>query len=57
MVLFNSFTCLDVFYCNSLRDFCVSSLRTSTCFTCVRLYFFKGVIYVLLKVLYHHSEM
>jgi len=29
-VLFNSFTCLVVFYCNSLRDFCVSSLRAST---------------------------
>ena len=31
MVLFNSFTCLDVFSCNSLRNFCVSSLRASTC--------------------------
>ena len=31
MVLFNSITCLVVFSCNSLRDFCVSSLRTSTC--------------------------
>jgi hypothetical protein len=31
IVLFNSITCLDVFSCNSLRDFCVSSLRTSTC--------------------------
>jgi hypothetical protein len=31
MVVFNSFTCLIVFSCNSLRDFCVSSLRTSTC--------------------------
>jgi hypothetical protein len=30
MVLFNSFTCLDVFSYNSLRDFCVSSLRAST---------------------------
>jgi len=30
MVLFNSFTCLVVFSCNSLRDFCVSSLRAST---------------------------
>ena len=25
MILFNSFTCLAVFSCNSLRDFCVSS--------------------------------
>jgi hypothetical protein len=31
MVLFNSFTCLVVFSCNPLRNFCVSSLRTSTC--------------------------
>ena len=31
MVLFNSFTCLVVFSCNTLRDFCVSSLRSSTC--------------------------
>jgi hypothetical protein len=31
MVLFNSFSCLVVFSCNSLRDFCVSSLRNSTC--------------------------
>ena len=30
MVLFNSFTCLFVFSCNSLRDFCVSSLRASS---------------------------
>jgi hypothetical protein len=31
MVLFNVITCLVVFSCNSLRDFCFSSLRTSTC--------------------------
>jgi hypothetical protein len=31
IILFNSFTCLLVFFCNSLRDFCVSSLRASTC--------------------------
>ena len=31
MVLFNSITCFVVFSFNSLRDFCVSSLRTSTC--------------------------
>ena len=31
MVLFNFITCLVVFSCNSLRDFCFSSLRTSTC--------------------------
>ena len=30
MVLFISFACLIVFSCNSLRDFYVSSLRTST---------------------------
>jgi hypothetical protein len=27
------------------------------CFTCLLLYFFKGIIYVLLKILYHHHEM
>jgi hypothetical protein len=30
MVLFISFNCLVVFSCNSLRDFCVSSLRASS---------------------------
>jgi hypothetical protein len=40
IVLFNSFTCLDVFSWNSLRDFCVSSLRASTylpVFSCIYL--------------------
>jgi hypothetical protein len=40
MVLFSSFTWLVVFFCNSLRDFCVSSLRYSTClpvFSCISL--------------------
>jgi hypothetical protein len=31
IVLFSSFTCLVVFSCNSLKDFYVSSLRTSSC--------------------------
>ena len=31
IVLFNSIACLIVFSCNSLRNFCVSFLRTSTC--------------------------
>ena len=31
VVLFNSITSLVVFSCNSLRDFCVSSLMSSTC--------------------------
>jgi hypothetical protein len=31
MVLFNSFTCLVVFSCYSLGDFCVSSLKASSC--------------------------
>ena len=38
MVLLNSFTSLDVFSYNYIRDFCVSSLRVSTClhvFSCV----------------------
>jgi hypothetical protein len=40
MVLFNSFTCLVVLSCNSLRDFCVSSLSDSSClpvFACIYL--------------------
>jgi hypothetical protein len=32
VVLFISFTCLIVFSCNSLRGFCVYSLRVSSCF-------------------------
>jgi hypothetical protein len=34
-----------LFSCNSLKDFCVSSL-----YNCVLLYFFKGVIYVLIII-------
>jgi hypothetical protein len=56
IVLFNSFTYLVVFSCNSLRDIYISSLRGSICLTFVLLYFFKGVIFVLLKVLYHHHK-
>jgi hypothetical protein len=40
MFLFNSITCLNVFYCNTLRDFCASSLRSSNClavFSCISL--------------------
>ena len=33
IVLFNPFPCLVAFSCNSLRNFCVSSLRASTCLT------------------------
>jgi hypothetical protein len=39
-ILFNSFTCLIGFLYNSLRDFCVSSLRASSClpvFSCISL--------------------
>ena len=49
MVLFNSFNCLVVFSSNSLRDFFVFPLLPVTC---VLLYFFKGFIYVLLKVFF-----
>jgi hypothetical protein len=40
VAFFISFTCLIVFSCNSLRDFCVSSLRASSClpvFFCISL--------------------
>jgi hypothetical protein len=30
MILFISFTCLVVFSCNSLRDYCISFLRVSS---------------------------
>jgi len=52
MVLFNYFTFLIVFSYISSRDLSVFSLRASIClpvFSCN----FKGVIYVLLKFLYH----
>jgi hypothetical protein len=47
-VLFNSITCLVVFSCNSLRDFCVSSLKASSClpvFSCI--YFLKSSIIIM----------
>ena len=31
IILFNSFSCLVVFSCSSSSDFCISSLRASTC--------------------------
>jgi len=31
MIFFNFFTCLVVFFCNSVREFCVFYLRASTC--------------------------
>jgi hypothetical protein len=40
MVLFNSFTCSVVFSCDSLREFCVFSLKASTylvVFSCISL--------------------
>uniref|UniRef100_A0A8C6GBX0 Uncharacterized protein n=1 Tax=Mus spicilegus TaxID=10103 RepID=A0A8C6GBX0_MUSSI len=40
MVLFNSITCLVVFSCNSVRNFCASFLMSSTClavFSCISL--------------------
>jgi hypothetical protein len=56
MVLFNSFTCLVVFSYNSLRIF-VFLFKDFKLFTCGLLYFFQGVNYGLLKVLYQHHEM
>jgi hypothetical protein len=55
MVLFISFAYLIVFSYNSLRDFLCFLFKDFYLFTCV-LYFFKGVIYVLLKLLHHHHE-
>jgi hypothetical protein len=56
IVLFISFTSLIVFSCNSLRDFLCFLFKGVYLFTCVLLYFFKGFIYVLLRVLHHHHE-
>ena len=56
MVLFISFTCLIVFSYNSLRDFFCFFFKGVYLFFCVLVYFFKGVIYVLLEVLYHYHE-
>jgi hypothetical protein len=56
MVLFISFDCLIMFSYNSLRDFCVSSLRASSCLlvsSCISL---REIIYVLLNVYYHNHE-
>jgi hypothetical protein len=39
-----------VFSCNSLRDFLCFLFKSFKLFTCILLYLFKGVIYVLLKV-------
>jgi len=55
--LFNSFTCLVVFSCNSLRGFLCFLFKGIYLFSCVLLCIFKGAIYILLKVLYHHHEM
>jgi hypothetical protein len=55
MVLFNSFTCLIVFSCISLKGLCVSSLGASVCLSSP--VFFKGVIYVSFKVFYHLHEI
>jgi hypothetical protein len=56
VVFFISFACLIVFSCNSLSDLCISTLRASSCLH-ILLYFFMAVIYVPLKVLYHHHEI
>ena len=48
MVLLRSFSCLFVFSCNSLRDFCVYSFMTSARWTQVLLYFFRGLLHFLL---------
>jgi hypothetical protein len=71
MVLFNSITCFVVFFCNSLRDFCVSflmnstclavfscnSLRTSTCLAVFCCISLSELLIKLIKVLYQHHEI
>jgi hypothetical protein len=51
--------CLVLFGCVFLqlfKEFLCFLFEDFFLFTCVLLYFFKGVIYVLLKVLHHHDE-
>jgi hypothetical protein len=63
MVLFNSFSCLVVFSCNSLRNFRVSSLRLSTylpVFSCISLRelfmsFLKSSIFIMRCDFISHS--
>lgn len=55
-VLFNSFTCLIVFSCISLRDFCVSSLWASTCLP-VFCIFLRELLMFSFKVLHHLHKM
>jgi hypothetical protein len=52
MVLFNSYTSLVVFSCNSLRDFSVYSLRASTC-----LPVFSCSTWVFLLTVQQHPEV
>jgi hypothetical protein len=57
MILFNYFTCLVVFSYNSLKDFCVFLFKGFYLFNYILLYFFRGVINVLLKIPYQHREI
>ena len=57
MALFNSFTCLFGFSCNSLRYFLCFLFKGFYMFIFALLYFFKRVTYVLLKVLCQHHKM
>ena len=56
IVLFNSFTCLVVFFYISLRDLCFV-FKSLYLFAYVSLYFITGIIYVLCRVLYHFHDM
>ena len=49
MVLFNSFTCLFAFSCISLRDFCVSYLRTSSGLTVLSCFSLRELLMSFLK--------
>jgi hypothetical protein len=56
VVLFFSVASLIVFSCNSLRDFCVSSLRASSCLPLFSCIYSRELFITFLKVLYHHHE-
>jgi hypothetical protein len=49
MFLFIFFTSVFVFSCNSLRDFCVSSLRASTCFAVFSCIYLRELLMSFLK--------
>jgi hypothetical protein len=55
--LFNSFTYLVVFSCNSLEDFSVSSLRTFNCLAVCFCIYLRELLMSFIKILYQYHEI